>query len=89
MRTHHSAGVGLAHGVGIAEGEAGVLCSGGLTKGLKEAGGRSLLLLLLLLCLLLLLLRLLLLLLWGLLAEQAPSGRPKPTGTCTGNIRTV
>lgn len=36
--THHAAGVGLAHGVGVAEGEACVLCGGGLAERLEEAG---------------------------------------------------
>lgn len=37
--THHAAGVGLPHGVGVAEGEAGALCRGGLTEGLEQAAG--------------------------------------------------
>lgn len=35
--THHAAGVGLTHSVGVAEGEAGALGGGGLTERLEQA----------------------------------------------------
>lgn len=37
-QTHHAASVSLSHRVGVAKGEAGALCGGGLTEGLEEAG---------------------------------------------------
>lgn len=43
-RSHHAAGVGLAHGVGAAEGEAAARRGGGLTEGLEQAVGLRLVL---------------------------------------------
>lgn len=37
--SHHAAGVGLSHSVGVTKGKAGALCGGGLAKRLEEAAG--------------------------------------------------
>lgn len=37
LLTHHAAGVGLAHRVGVAKGEAGALRGGGVTEWLEQA----------------------------------------------------
>lgn len=67
-RTHHAAGVGLAHGVGVAERKAGVWSGGGLAEGLAEqAGGLR---------------RLLLRLLLLLLVEEATGRRAERSRTC-------
>lgn len=43
--SHHAAGVGLSHSVGVTKWEAGALCGGGLAKRLEKAAGLLLVLL--------------------------------------------